>query len=117
VRLHFQSGLQRNQSDTGTQNMPVVPVEKLEPGMVLAKPLIRGTMVILGEGTVLTGAWISRIADMGVERVFIDGPSVQALSREEALARLNLRFRNVDDRPHMKQIKEIAQAHIEGLYE
>jgi hypothetical protein len=117
VRLHSQSGLQRNQSDTGTQNMPVVPVEKLEPGMVLAKPLIRGTMVILGEGTVLTGGWISRIADMGVERVFIDGPSVQAVSREEALARLNLRFRNVDDRPHMKQIKEIARAHIEGLYD
>jgi hypothetical protein len=42
---------------------------------------------------------------------------VQAVSREEALARLNLRFRNVDDRPHMKQIKEIARAHIEGLYD
>jgi hypothetical protein len=53
---------------------------------------------------------------MGVERVFIDGPSVQAVSREEALAQLNLRFRNVEDRPHMKLIKEIAQAHIEGLY-
>ena len=96
--------------------MPVVPVEKLEPGMVLAEPLTRGKMVILGEGTVLTGAWISRIADMGVEHVFIDGPSVQTVSKEEALARLNLRFRNIEDRPHMKQIKEIAQAHIEGLY-
>jgi hypothetical protein len=96
--------------------MPVVPVEKLEPGMVLAKPLIRGKMVILGVGAVLTGAWISRIADMDVKQVFIDGPSVQTVSREEALARLNLRFRNVEDCPHMKQIKAIAQAHIEGLY-
>jgi hypothetical protein len=96
--------------------MLVVPVEKLEPGMVLAKPLIRGSMVLLGEGTVLTGAWISRIADMDVEHVSIEGPSVQAISMEEALARLNLRFRNVEDRPYMKQIKAIAQAHIEGLY-
>lgn len=96
--------------------MPVVPVEKLEPGMVLAKPLIRGKMVILGEGAVLTGAWISRIADMGVERVFIAGPSVQAVSREEAVARLDLRFKNIEDCPYMKQIKEITRAHIEGLY-
>jgi hypothetical protein len=96
--------------------MPVVPVEKLEPGMVLAKPLTRGKMVILGKGTVLTGAWISRIADMGVEHVFIDGLSVQTVSREEALARLNLRFRNVEDCPHMQQIKAITRAHIEELY-
>lgn len=96
--------------------MPVVPVGQLEPGMVMAKPLIRGKVVILGEGTVLTGTWISRIADMGVKQVLIDGPSVQAVPREEALARLDLRFRNVEDCPRMKQIKEIVREHIEGLY-
>lgn len=109
-------GPRRNQRDARMQKMPLVPVGQLEPGMVMAKPLIRGKVVILGEGTVLTGTWISRIADMGVKQVWIDGPSVQAVSREEALARLDLRFRNVEDCPRMKQIKEVVREHIEGLY-
>ena len=96
--------------------MKQVPVDKLEAGMKLAKPLLRGTMVILGEGTVLSDTWISRIADMAVEHVFIEGLSEQAISKEEALAELNRRFRNVQDRPHMKGIKKILQEHLEGLY-
>lgn len=96
--------------------MPVVPASKLEPGMVLAKPLTRGAMVLLGAGTVLTEAWISRIDDMGVEYIHIDGPAVQAVPIEEALAQLDLRFRNVEESPYMKEIKAIARMHIEGLY-
>ena len=96
--------------------MPRVPVDKLEPGMKLAKPVTRGNMVVLGEGTVLTEIWISRIADMEVEHIFIDGPSEQAVPKEEALAQLNARFKNVEDKPFMKQIKKIVKEHIEGLY-
>jgi hypothetical protein len=111
-----QDGVALNVRAMETQSMLRVPIEKLEPGMKLIKPLTRGNMVILGEGTVLTETWISRIAEMGVDHVFIEGRSEQPVSREEALMRLNLRFRNVEDRPHMKQIKEITRAHIEGLY-
>lgn len=96
--------------------MPLVPVEKLEPGMVLAKPVTRGTMVILGEQTVLTEAWISRIADMCIENVFIDGPAVQLISREEALANLDRRFHHVEGLAVMMHIKNIVRKHIEGLY-
>ena len=96
--------------------MPSVSVGNLKPGMVLAKPLSRGNMVILGEGTVLTEAWISRIEDMNVERVFIDGPSEQAVPKEEALDALEARFRNVIDKPHMRQLKKIVKEHLESLY-
>ena len=85
--------------------------------MKLARPLEKGNMVILGEGTELSEAWISRIADMGFDRVFIDGPAVQPISKEEALARLDAKFRNVLDKPYMREIKEIVQEHIEGLYD
>jgi hypothetical protein len=85
--------------------------------MKLAKPLSKGSMIILGEGTVLSEAWISRISDMGCERVFIDGPSEQPIPMEEALAALDARFRGVLDKPHMREIKEIVQEHIEGLYD
>ena len=84
--------------------------------MKLANPLLKGNMVILGEGTELSEAWISRIADMGCERVFIDGPAVQLILKEEALAELDAKFRNVLDKPYMREIKQIVQEHIEGLY-
>jgi hypothetical protein len=91
-------------------------IDKLEVGMVLAKPLLRGTMVILGEGTTLTDAWISRIADMNTEHLFIEGAAEQAIPKEEALAQLDRRFNKVLDQPYMTTIKKLVQEHIEGLY-
>jgi hypothetical protein len=96
--------------------MPNVPIDKLQSGMKLAKPLLRGSMVILGEGTVLNDTWISRIADMGVDYVFIDGPSEQTVPKEVVLAQLDARFRHVDDSPYMKQLRQIVKKHLEGLY-
>ncbi len=96
--------------------MPNVGVDNLKPGMVLAKPVSKGNMVVLGEGTVLTEAWISRISDMGIEQIFIDGPAVQPIPKEEALAKLDARFLGVLDKPHMGEIKIIVKEHIEGLY-
>jgi hypothetical protein len=96
--------------------MPKVPVEKLEAGMMLAKPLTRGSMVVLGEGTVLTERWIERIADMAIDHVFIDGPSEQAIPKQEAMAQIDRRFRNTEDKPYMKEIKKILKEHVDGLY-
>jgi hypothetical protein len=96
--------------------MPKVPVEKLEAGMILVKPLVRGNMVVLGEGTVLTDRWIERITDMAIDHVFIDGPSEQSIPKQEALAQIDGRFRNTEDKPYMKEIKKILKEHVEGLY-
>lgn len=96
--------------------MPNISVDNLKPGMKLAKPLSKGNMVILGEGTELTEAWISRIGDMGIEQVFIDGPVIQPIPLEQALSELDERFRGVLDKPHMSEIKRITKEHIEGLY-
>jgi len=96
--------------------MPNISVDRLKPGMVLAKPLSKGSMVILGEGTELTEGWIARLSDMGVEQVFIDGPAEQPIPLEQALIELESRFRGVSDKPHMGEIKKIIKDHIEGLY-
>lgn len=96
--------------------MPSISVENLTPGMKLAKPLSKGNMVILGEGTELTEAWIARLADMGVEQVYVDGPAIQPIPLEQALTELDVRFRNILDKPHMSEIRRIAKMHIEGLY-
>ena len=94
-----------------------VAIDNIEAGMVLAKPLLRGAMVILGEGTVLTESWISRIADMEVDHLFIEGVSEQAIPREEALAQLDSRFSLTEDQPLMQSLKQILKDHLEGLYE
>lgn len=98
--------------------MPKIPVSKLEPGMILAKPVMAANgMVMLGEGTVLSDTWIERIADMQIPSVFIDGPPVQTVPREQALESLTARFALVGDRPFMSAIYKIVREHIEGLYE
>ena len=96
--------------------MPSVTVDNVQPGMILAKPITKGNMVILGEGTVLSETWISRIADMGIEQIFIEGSTEQAVPKEKALEMLDLRFRGVLDKPFMSDIKETVEKHIESLY-
>jgi hypothetical protein len=98
--------------------MPKIPVSNLEPGMKLAKPIVaKNGMVMLGEGTELTATWIERIQDMDITSVFIDGPPVQTISKEDALAALDERFALVFDKPYMNIIKKYVKEHIEGLYE
>jgi hypothetical protein len=98
--------------------MVKVSVSKLEAGMKLAKPVAaKNGMVMLGEGTALTAKWIERIQDMGIANVFVEGPPVQAVPREQALADLNARFSQVEGRPAMDAIKRIVKEHIEALYE
>jgi hypothetical protein len=98
--------------------MPKIPVAKLAPGMILAKPIVtKNGMVMLGEGTPLTEKWIERIQDMEIASVFIDGPPIQTVSKEEALARLETRFALVEGKPFMNFIKKLVKEHIEGLYE
>lgn len=96
--------------------MPNVSIENLKPGMVLAKPLTRGTIVILGEGTVLTESWISRLKDMDIEKAYIEGPSEQPIPKQEALEALDARFQYAIDKPHMRKLKNLVTEHVESLY-
>lgn len=96
--------------------MPKILVEDLKPGMKLAKPLLRGNMVLLGEGTVLNETWIARMGDMGIDGIFVEGPSEQPILKEEAIHQLDERFRNVLNKPYMERIKKMVKEHIEGLY-
>lgn len=98
--------------------MPKISVDKLMPGMKLSRPIVGKTgMVMLGEGTELTEKWVERIRDMEIASIFIDGPPIQTISKEEALANLDARFALTEGKPFMNVIKKIVREHIEGLYE
>lgn len=97
--------------------MPKIPVAKLEPGMKLAKSIMTPNgMVMLGEGTELNEKWIERIQDMEIASIYVDGPPVQTISKDEALANLDDRFALVEGKPFMNSIKKLIKEHIEGLY-
>jgi hypothetical protein len=97
--------------------MPRVVVANLQEGMKLLRPVTdKNGMILLSEGTVLTEKWIERIQDMAVEAVYIDGPTLRTIPKEEELARLDARFKYVEDVPHMKLLKKLVKEHIEGLY-
>jgi hypothetical protein len=97
--------------------MPRIPVDKLEPGMKLVKPVMRGEMILLGEGTELNDNWIQKIKDMEIATVYVDGPSQMSVPKDEMMAQLDKRFQNVADKPYMDVIKKLVQEHIEDLYE
>ena len=100
-----------------SNDMKKIPMDKIEPGMKLAKPIMsKSGMVLLSEGTELTEKWIERIQDMDVDGIFIDAPAEQTLSKEDALAQLDSRFKLLLNEPRMADIKSILRKHIEGLY-
>ena len=97
--------------------MPKFAKENLQPGMKLAKPVLgQNGMVLLPEGAELTEKLIERIQEMDVAAIFVEGPSEQTVSLEEALAALEFRFERVQDKPHMALLKRLVRKHLEGLY-
>jgi hypothetical protein len=98
--------------------MRKVSVDKLEPGMKLAKPVLAASgIALLGEGTELNETRIERIRDMNISAVFVEGVAMQAVPKEEMLAQVEARFKGVDNKPYMGMLKKAVQEHIEGLYE
>ena len=98
--------------------MSRVLVAKLTPGMKLARPVLNESgFVMIGEEVELTDVLIEKIQSMGVDSVYVHGSSKARLPKEEVLAGLDERFRNVEDKPHMGMLKKVIAGHIEGLYE
>ena len=97
--------------------MPKISVDKIEPGMKLTKPVTKGTMVLLKEGTELTEQTVLKIRNMNIENIYIYGPSRHSMPKEEMLAQLDMRFKNVEDKPYMDLLKKLVREHIEVLYE
>ena len=94
-----------------------VSIDRLEPGMKLARPITKGNMVLLSKDTELAETLIRRIQNMGVDSVYIYGRSQQSIPKDEALAQLEKRFKNIENKPYMNLLKNIVRKHIEDLYD
>jgi hypothetical protein len=97
--------------------MPRIALDKLQPGMKLAKPVTnKNGLVMLAEDTELTATLIDKISDLDIAGVFIQGMTQPDIPMEEMLAGLDKRFQNVENEPYMDVIKQALKEHIEGLY-
>jgi UDP-N-acetylmuramyl pentapeptide synthase len=98
--------------------LPKIPLDKLEPGMKIAKPVRNASgMVLLGENTDLTAELIDRIKTVGIDSVYIHGTSKPTIPMQTMLSELDERFRLVEKEPHMDFLKKVIKEHIERLYE
>ena len=97
--------------------MPKIPIDKLEPNMKLSKPVInKDGIVLLGEGTELTGAVIEKLKRLDVFTVDVKGVFKPQVPMEKALSELDMRFEKVEHEPYMDIIKKVLYEHIKGLY-
>ena len=95
--------------------MQKIPLQLAKPEMVLAKPVTRENgMVLVAAGTVLTAGLITKLDNMGVELLVVEGETLEMGGgcSEEVLAkkreRLDRLFRNFDDDSYMQQVKQLV---------
>ncbi len=95
--------------------MKRVSVENLKPGTKLAKPVLNDSgMIIIGDGTVLSDSHISRLQNMNISSVFVEGTAGPSKSKEELLAELDARFKKTGEEPYMSILKRVLKEQIEG---
>ena len=92
--------------------MQKIPLELAAAGMKLAKQVNNKKGIVLcGVGTELTEEIISRLSNMGVERIKVEGHPVNTGERVKSLGEqideLHARFRFVEGDPLMRKIKNM----------
>jgi len=92
--------------------MQKIPIDLATPGMKLAKPVANDRGIVLcGPGSELAEEMITRLSDMGIKRITVQGHPVDTGDSEKSLGQqtdeLHARFRKVEGDPLMRKIKDI----------
>ncbi len=99
----------------------VVPVDKLKPGMVLAREIVGPTKHLMaGKGVELTDRMIDSLKRFGIKRAFVEwerqteivDPELAQKQLQELEEGLDFRFRKVAHIPIMKELKDILLNHM-----
>ncbi len=97
--------------------MLTVSVESVEPGAVLAKPIVNDSGIsLIAAGVEVTEALREKLIAMGIAKVSIVGRKVPDIPMDEYIARINVAFEKAEGDPHMAAMKRALLAYIEGLY-
>lgn len=99
----------------------VVSVDKLKPGMVLAREIVGSTKHLMaGKGVELTDRMIAHLKRFGIKRAFVEwekqkeivDPELAQRQIHEFEAALDSRFQKVAHIPIMKELKAILLNHM-----
>jgi hypothetical protein len=98
--------------------MQRIKVTQAETDMVIAQPVETSSgQVLCAKGTTLTANLISRLGQLDITHITVEGHPVddgkQMLTLEEEMAELDLRFRSVLDNKLMAALKMVVHKHIE----
>jgi hypothetical protein len=92
-------------------------VESLEPGAVLAKPIVNDTGIsLIAAGVEVSRPIKEKLVSMGITEVFVVGKRVPDVPKEEFVAKVNASFTKTEEDPRMAAMKRALLAHIEELY-
>lgn len=95
-----------------------VSIDKLLPGMKLARPVQNESgMVLLPKGTELLQPTIERLNATGIPFVFIEGKIKPLKPLSKAIEEVNSRFQKTENEMHMDLLKRLVIEHINKLYE
>ncbi|ALA60943.1 hypothetical protein [Nitrospira moscoviensis] len=95
--------------------MKRVVIEDLQPGMVLAKPVVNGAgLPVVAAGAQLDSTMIQRLSTLAVTAVYVEGESGDTAGQTlaELAAGLERRFRGVVQDPVQRLIFERLLAHL-----
>jgi hypothetical protein len=93
--------------------MKKVPLSDVAPGGIVARPVVTsGGVVLVQPGTVLTAEILSRLADLRVETVCLEGVSEDARPVEQLLQELDRRFAGHEQDELMMALKALVAARV-----
>ena len=97
--------------------MQKIPLNLAKPGMRLAKAVLNEKgLVLCGEGVKLNDALISRLSNLNINKITVEGHPVDTGAEEKPLEEqiqdLEKRFEKVKSEPLMKMIKSIFEKQI-----
>jgi hypothetical protein len=94
-----------------------ISVESVEPGAVLAKPIVTDAgITLIATGVEVSGPIKKKLASMGITEVFVAGKRVPGIPKEEFVANVNASFIKTEGDLRMDAMKRALLAHIEELY-
>ncbi|MDE3035242.1 MAG: hypothetical protein KGO52_08970 [Nitrospirota bacterium] len=101
--------------------MKRVPMDKVEAGMVLAKPITSlAGQVIVSAGTSLDAPLIARLRDMGLTSAHVENRPGETGDPVESLAELeqalDQRFRRVAGDPELTRMREAIRRHLRATH-
>lgn len=93
--------------------MKKLSITETEPGMVVARPVATSNgMVMVQPGAVLTAEIVSRLSNLGVDVIWVEGTSADAKPLEAQLAELDHRFAGHEGDPLMMELKDVVASCI-----